>query len=87
MIKECAAAAIASIAANSQLLVFLRTFAIALARPSSCLPPKKLEYTTGLNPNSDCTQSSRGSIFSSCLSTIYLTIIGIKRSKISLNLC
>uniref|UniRef100_A0A2P2ISS4 Uncharacterized protein n=1 Tax=Rhizophora mucronata TaxID=61149 RepID=A0A2P2ISS4_RHIMU len=66
--KEWAAAAIASIAASSQLLVLFRRSSTFFNRASSCLPPKKLEYTTGLNPNSDFTQSSNGSIFSTCSS-------------------
>lgn len=66
--RECDAAASASIAANSQSSVFLRRFSIAFTRPSSCLPPKKLEYTTGLKPNSDSTHFSKGANFSTCLS-------------------
>lgn len=66
--RECDAAASASIAANSQSSVFLRRFSIAFTRPSSCLPPKKLEYTTGLKPNSDSTHFSKGANFSTCFS-------------------
>ena len=65
--KECAADARASIAANSQSSVFFRRFSTAFVRPSSCIPPKKLEYTIGLKPNSEFTQASKGSTFSTCL--------------------
>ena len=67
--REWAAAAIASMDASSQSVVFFKTVSTALVRPSSCLPPKKVVYTTGLNPNSVFTQSSMGSIFSFCFST------------------
>lgn len=68
IISECAAAAMASMEASWQSFVFLSNVSISFVRPSSCLPPKKLEYTTGLNPNSDSTHWSIGSIFSSCFS-------------------
>jgi hypothetical protein len=43
IISECAAAAMASMEANWQLFVFFSNVSIFFVRPSSCLPPKKLE--------------------------------------------
>lgn len=82
IIREWAAAAIASIAANSQSFIFFRRLSMALTRPSSCFPPKKLEYTKGLKPNSDSTQLSKGSIFATCRSGIFNS----NESKMNLSL-